>query len=70
MKECPEIREIAHQVETGEGSAELVAHLRTCDACQEARASLEDEATSLMLLSVVLAFAAMLASNRVARSRA
>ena len=44
MKDCPEIKDLAHFVETGEGSRRLQAHLARCDACQEVRANLEDEA--------------------------
>jgi hypothetical protein len=49
MRECPELRDLAHHVETGDGSPDLVAHLARCDACQEARESLEDEAMSLQI---------------------
>ena len=49
MSECPELRDLAHYVETGEADAALVAHLGRCDACQEARESLEDEAMSLQI---------------------
>jgi hypothetical protein len=49
MKECPEIKDLAHFVESGEGSRELVAHLERCDACQDARKNLEDEAMSLQI---------------------
>jgi hypothetical protein len=49
MKECPELRDIAHFVETGEGSPDMVAHLDRCDACQEARENFEDEAMSLQI---------------------
>ena len=47
MKDCPEIKDLAHFVETGEGSRDLQAHLARCDACQEVRANLEDEVRSL-----------------------
>jgi hypothetical protein len=47
MKDCPEIKDLAHFVETGEGSGDLQAHLGRCDACQEVRANLQDEARSL-----------------------
>ena len=49
MKDCPELREIARFVETGEGPRELIDHLKACDACQEARDNLEDEVTSLQI---------------------
>jgi hypothetical protein len=49
MKECPEIKDLAHFVESGEGNRDFLAHLDQCDACQEARKSLEDEATSLQI---------------------
>jgi hypothetical protein len=49
MTECPELRDIAHYVEFGEGTRDLVKHLATCDACQEARDNLEDEAMSLQI---------------------
>jgi hypothetical protein len=49
MKDCPEIKDLAHFVETGEGGRDLAAHLERCDACQEAKASLEDEAMSLQI---------------------
>ena len=49
MRECPEIKDLAHHVETGEGSRDLQAHLERCDACQEARANLADEARSLQI---------------------
>jgi hypothetical protein len=49
MTECPELKDLAHFVETGEGTADLQAHLKRCDACQEAKANLEDEAMSLQI---------------------
>src|SRR5438105_3369907 len=49
VKECPELKDLAHLVETGEADAGLRAHLAKCDACQEARQSLEEEATSLQI---------------------
>ena len=49
MKECPEIKDLAHFIESGDGSRELAAHLDACDACQDARKSLEDEAMSLQI---------------------
>jgi hypothetical protein len=49
MKECPELRDLAHHVETGEGDASLLGHLAKCDACQEAKANLEDEGMSLQI---------------------
>jgi hypothetical protein len=49
VKDCPEIKDLAHFLESGEGSADLTAHLGRCDACQEARKSLEDEAMSLQI---------------------
>jgi hypothetical protein len=49
MKDCPEIKDLAHFIETAEGSRELQAHVARCDACQEARANLEDEARSLQI---------------------
>jgi hypothetical protein len=49
MKECPEMRDLAHFVETGEGAPEMIRHLERCDACQEARENFEDEAMSLQI---------------------
>ncbi len=49
MRDCPELREIARFVETGEGPKDLVDHLKVCDACQDARDNLEDEVTSLQI---------------------
>lgn len=49
MRDCPELRDIAHWVETGEGGPELAAHVGRCDACQEARDNFVDEATSLQI---------------------
>lgn len=49
MKECPELKDLAHFVETGEGSADLREHLVRCDACQDARSNLEEEAASLQI---------------------
>ena len=49
MKDCPELRDLAHHVETGEGDKSLLAHLEKCDACQEAKANLEDEGMSLQI---------------------
>jgi hypothetical protein len=47
MKDCPEVKDVAHFVETGEGSGDFHAHLAGCDACQDVRRNLEDEARSL-----------------------
>lgn len=49
MKECPELRDLAHHVETGEGDPGLLAHVTSCDACQEAQENLEDEVMSLQI---------------------
>jgi hypothetical protein len=49
VRECPELKDLAHHVETGDGAADLVSHLKSCDACQEARENLEDEAVSLQI---------------------
>jgi hypothetical protein len=49
VRDCPEIKDLAHFLESGEGGPELVAHLAKCDACQDARKSLEDEAMSLQI---------------------
>jgi hypothetical protein len=49
MRDCPEMRDLAHFVETGEGSPDMVAHIESCDACQEARSNFEDEAMSLQI---------------------
>lgn len=49
MRDCPELRDLAHFVETGVAETGLLAHLDRCDACQEARANLEDEVMSLQI---------------------
>lgn len=49
MTECPEIKDLARFVETGEADEGLRAHVAGCDACRAAVENLEDEVLSLQI---------------------
>jgi hypothetical protein len=47
--DCPEMTALAAFAESCEGPAELMAHVRSCDACQEALEALQEEVLSLQI---------------------
>ncbi|HYC76776.1 MAG TPA: hypothetical protein VEI02_04020 [Planctomycetota bacterium] len=49
MKECPEIKDLARFVETGDAEADVAEHARSCEACRAACETLEDEVLSLQI---------------------
>lgn len=49
MSDCPELKDLARYVESGEGENDLVAHVKRCDACKEAVENLQDEVMSLQI---------------------
>jgi anti-sigma factor RsiW len=49
VTECPEIKDLARFVETGEVEPGLEAHIEACEACKAAVENLEDEVMSLQI---------------------
>ncbi|HMS17819.1 MAG TPA: hypothetical protein PKA37_13340 [Planctomycetota bacterium] len=49
MSECPEISLLAAFVESGEAPVDVIQHVSSCDACQEAIESLREEVLSLQI---------------------
>jgi hypothetical protein len=49
VSECPEIKDLARLVETGEAEPGVREHLASCDACTEAVETFEDEVASLQI---------------------
>lgn len=49
LDDCPEMGQLAAFVEEGKTDAAVLAHVETCDACEEAIEALEEEILSLQI---------------------